>query len=95
MAAYLIADIRVTDPDGYEEYRTRVSTVILFHGGKYVVRGGQAALLEGAGDPGRIVVLEFPSMQKLKTFYDSTDYSALKDLRKRCSNSRIFAVEGL
>jgi uncharacterized protein (DUF1330 family) len=95
MAAYLIADIRVTDPEGYEEYRNRISAVIAFHGGKYVVRGGRGVLLEGDGEPGRTVILEFPSMAKLRAFYDSSDYAALKDLRKRSATSRIFAVEGV
>jgi uncharacterized protein (DUF1330 family) len=95
MPAYLIADIDVHDPHGYEEYRNRVSAVIAYHGGKYVARGGACELLEGSGEPHRIVILEFPTMEKLKTFYYSTDYTALKDLRKRSSSARIFVVEGV
>jgi uncharacterized protein (DUF1330 family) len=95
MAAYLIAEIRVRDATGYEEYRNRISTVIAYHGGRYVVRGGTCQLLEGDGAPGRIVVLEFPSMQKLEGFFHSSEFAALKDLRRSSASSRILAVEGV
>ena len=95
MAAYLIAEIRVTDAAGYEEYRNRISAVIAYHGGKYLVRGGKTELLEGADDPGRIVLLEFPSLKKLEGFFNSSDFTALKELRQRSATSRILAVEGV
>ena len=95
MAAYLIAEIRVTDAAGYEEYRNRISPVIAYHGGKYLVRGGKTELLEGADEPGRIVVLEFPTLKKLEDFFHSSEFSALRELRKQSAASRIIAVEGV
>jgi uncharacterized protein (DUF1330 family) len=95
MAAYLIADILIRDAAGYEEYRNRISAVIAFHGGRYLARGGRCTLLEGDREPGRVVVLEFPSMEKLNAFYGSSQYAALKDLRKRTTISHIYAVEGI
>lgn len=94
MPAYIIGNITVTDPVGYEDYRARVPAVIAAHGGRYVVRGGQMEVLEGEGPVSRTVVLEFPDMQRLKAFYGSADYAPLLALRKRCATSRLIAVEG-
>jgi uncharacterized protein (DUF1330 family) len=94
MPAYLVGNIRVTDPVEYEEYRARVPAVIAAHGGRYVVRGGEMAVLEGDWPGPRTVVLEFPDMQRLMAFYDSPDYAPLRALRERASVSNLIAVEG-
>jgi uncharacterized protein (DUF1330 family) len=95
MAAYVIADIEVTDPVAYEEYRAKVPAVIAAYGGRYLVRGGKSEVFEGDWRPRRVVVLEFPSMERLEAFYDAPEYQALKALRIRASDSRLFAVEGI
>ena len=95
MAAYLIASIQVTDPVVYEEYRSRVPAIIAAHGGRYLVRGGRVEQLEGDAHPQRVVVLEFPSMERLKAFYDSPEYRPLIALRQRSARSSLFAVAGL
>ncbi len=95
MAAYLIANVRVTDPDAYEEYRTRVPAVIAAYGGRYLVRGGAVQHLEGDADPQRVVVLEFPDMAQLRAFYESPEYRPLIAIRQQTSRSSLFAVEGL
>jgi uncharacterized protein (DUF1330 family) len=94
MPAYLVGSITVTDPVGYEEYRARVPAVILAHGGRYVVRGGEMTVIEGDWPVSRTVVLEFPDMGSLKSFYDSADYAPLLAIRKRCAVSNLIAVEG-
>ena len=95
MAAYLIADIEVTNAAGFEEYRAKVPAVIAAYGGRYLVRGGTCEVLEGNGPARRRVVLEFPSMAKLKTFWDSPEYVPLRELRGRHSNAHIVGVEGV
>ena len=95
MAAYLIADLQVTNPVAYEEYRGRVPAMIAEHGGRYLVRGGQSEELEGAWQPRRMIVLEFPTMVRLQAFYASAEYAPLKALRIGASDSRIVAIEGL
>jgi uncharacterized protein (DUF1330 family) len=60
MPAYIIADIQVTDPAGYDQYRPLAAASIARSGGRFVVRGGKVDLLEGAPEPERIVVIEFP-----------------------------------
>jgi uncharacterized protein (DUF1330 family) len=68
VAAYIIAMIKVTDPQSYEEYRQKVPAVIAAYGGRYLLRGGALERLEGEADLHRVVVLEFPNMAKLKAF---------------------------
>lgn len=94
MAAYLYGDIETTDPDLYETYRLQVPAIIAAHGGRYLVRGGAPELLEGEGEPRRQVLLEFPTMAKLRAFYDGPDYAPLKALRQRASLGRLVAIEG-
>ena len=96
MAAYLVAAGEVTDPVLYEQYRQQVPALIAAHGGRYLVRGGAAELLEGPGGPvGRQVVLEFPDMAHLKAFYTSPEYRVLIALRQRAATLRLVAVEGV
>ncbi len=94
MPAYLIADIDITDPAGYEEYRKRVPALIAAHGGRYLVRGGSIEALEGSWTPTRIAVIEFPDMAALKAFHDSPAYRPLIELRHRTARSKLIAVEG-
>ncbi len=95
MPAYLFANVDVTDPQGYEKYRQRVSATIEAYGGRYVVRGGAAEVLEGEWVPKRMVILEFPDMAQLKAWYRSPEYKPLIELRQRTTNSMLVAVEGV
>jgi uncharacterized protein (DUF1330 family) len=94
VAAYLIAEIEITDPDAYAAYRPLAEAAIIKHGGRYLVRGGQAESPEGA-PPQRIVVLEFPSYAQAKAFYGSADYQAALSLRLASSTGRVVIVEGV
>ncbi len=94
MAAYVIANVRVTDPDRYPEYISRVSRTIERHGGRYLVRGGEVEVLEGNWEPQRLVILEFESMERFRQFYDSPDYAPLKRLRHEAADTQ-FVAEGL
>jgi uncharacterized protein (DUF1330 family) len=95
MAAYLIANIELTDPASYEEYRRLVPAIIAAHGGRYLARGGATEWLEGPVPPKRMVLLEFPDMEKLKGFYHSPEYQRIAAVRQRASHSSLLAVDGL
>ncbi len=94
MPAYLIADIEITDPDGYAEYRKGVPATIEAHGGRFLARGGATQPLEGDWAPARLVIIEFPSLARLKTWYESPEYRPLLELRRRSSKGNLLAVEG-
>ncbi|PYM16580.1 MAG: DUF1330 domain-containing protein [Candidatus Rokuibacteriota bacterium] len=95
MPAYFIVDIDVTDPAAFEEYRKQVPGTIEKYGGKYLVRGGQMQALEGDWKPKRVVVLEFPSVEQARRWYDSEEYRAPMALRKRTSKGSMILVEGV
>ena len=95
MAAYLIADIDVADAAAYEEYKKEVPATEAPFGGRYLGRGGATQVLEGDWEPHRLVIIEFPDMQALLSWYQSPDYQRLKKIRERCARTRIIALEGL
>ena len=69
-SGYIISNVRVTNPQQYEEYKKLSSAAMLAHGAQVCVRGGVSEVLEGDWQPDRIVVLKFPSVEKAKAFYD-------------------------
>jgi len=95
MSAYVIADITVTDPERYEDYKKLAPPAIAAYGGKYVARGGKSEKLEGSWDPNRIVILEFESTEKAKQFIDSPEYKEARELRHKTATSNMIVVEGL
>jgi uncharacterized protein (DUF1330 family) len=94
MSAYVIAEIEVTDPAAYEDYRKQVPAVVTKYGGKFVVRGGRIESMEGGWAPKRMVVVEFPSMDQALKFYRSPEYRPLIALRQRASKGKLIIVEG-
>ena len=95
MAAYLIAEIDITDPATYDEYRKQVPGVIARYGGRYVVRGGKVEPMEGGWSPKRLAVVEFPSLDQALKFYRSAEYAPLIKLRQKASKGKLLLVEGV
>ncbi|WP_354687811.1 DUF1330 domain-containing protein [Cupriavidus necator] len=95
MAAYLIADVDITDPAAFEEYKREVPATEARYGGKYLGRGGPTKVLEGDWQPHRLVIVEFPDMESLLAWYDSPEYARLKTIRKQCAKTRMIALEGV
>jgi uncharacterized protein (DUF1330 family) len=95
MPAYVIADVRdVRDLEALLEYRRRNTEAVARHGGRFLVRGGDATVLEGEWDTKRIVVMEFPDAAAARGWYESDDYAPLKALRQGASDTNIILVEG-
>jgi uncharacterized protein (DUF1330 family) len=94
MAAYLIANVDVKDAAAFEEYRKQVPATIAKHGGRYLVRGGRVERVEGTWNPKRLVVLEFPSIEQARRWYDSEEYRGPKALRMTCTITDAVFVEG-
>ena len=94
MPAYVIANIRVTDTERYENYVANVPALIEKHGGRYRVRGGQTRGREGQGKPDRLVVLEFPDRDAAMAFYNDPDYRPFRELRQSITDSVVVVVDG-
>ena len=95
MAAYVIVDIEVTNPEAYEDYRSQVPPLVAKYGGKYLSRGGEMEMLEGDWTPKRLVVLEFPSFERAKEFYNSEEYGPVKAIRLNSTKSKMVLVDGV
>ena len=95
MAAYVIVDVTVHDAATYERYRVLAEQSIAQYDGRYLVRGGAATLLEGERPPARVVVLEFPSVDRAREWWESREYSEAKALRQASATSEMVLVEGV
>ena len=95
MPAYIIVEIDILDPVGYEEYKSLAGATVEKYGGKYIVRGGKTEALEGDWRPKRIVVLEFESMQRAKDWLNSDEYCKPRKMRHRTARTNMILVEGM
>jgi uncharacterized protein (DUF1330 family) len=95
MSAYVIVDIDVTDPQGYEEYKRLAPATVVLYGGKYLARGGTSETLEGDWMPKRLVILEFESVEKARSWLESPEYSHARKLRHQYAHSSMVVVEGI
>lgn len=94
MPAYIIVQLEVTEPAGYDDYKKMVPASLAAYGGKFVVRGGASETLEGSWQPKRVVVLEFPTVARAKQWWASEEYRDAKALRQRTAKTEMIVVEG-
>ena len=95
MPAYVIAHIDVKDPVRYENYKKMSPVSIEKFGGRFIARGGKTEVLEGSWQPKRLVLLEFPSVERAREWWASDDYRPARDLRQATSTGDLIVVEGL
>jgi uncharacterized protein (DUF1330 family) len=94
MAAYLIARVRVDDPEKYKQYAVLTPAIVAKFGGRILARGGAMEVLEGATTRKRVVLLEFDSMETARNFYHSSEYQQARRLRLGVSDGQFLIVEG-
>jgi uncharacterized protein (DUF1330 family) len=95
-AAYLIVEMKVTDPEQYRQYMAAAPAAVQAAGGEYLVRGGRHEVLEGDWNPARVAMLRFPDYASAKAFYDGELYRAART--KRAGTTEYFnmvLVEGV
>jgi uncharacterized protein (DUF1330 family) len=95
MSAYVISELEVRDPATIETYRTIAAKSIAQYGGRYLIRGGAASIAEGGPPPNNIVVVEFPSMERLREWYGSPEYAEALKVRRTALDRRLIFVEGV
>ena len=94
-SAYIIANVEVTNPTQYEEYKKWSSAAMKAHGAEVCVRGGKIEVLEGDWTPERIVVLKFPSVEAARAFNASPEYDKARKAREGIAIMRMVLVEGV
>ena len=90
---YILADVQVTNPEQYAEYRKWSTLAMQAHDAKVLIRGGATTHLEGRA-PGRMVLLEFPSTAAAQAFYDSPQYRRARNAREGAAIMNMMIVEG-
>ncbi len=93
-SAYILADVEITNPERYAEYRKLSSAAFEAYGIKPLVRGGSTIRLEGR-EPGRIVVIPFDSLEAAQVFYDSPEYQKARAARADAAIMNMIIVEGV
>jgi uncharacterized protein (DUF1330 family) len=94
MSAYVIVEVSIHDPKEYEAYKKLTPATIAAYDGKFIVRGGPTETLEGDWQPGRMVVLEFPTVERAKEWWGSDIYSEAKAIRHRSAKTKMIVVQG-
>ena len=92
---YFIGEVDITNPDGYEAYRARVVPTVQKYGGRFLTRGGDPKLIEGANEAKRIVILEFDSPEQAATWYNSPEYQEILPIRMANSTARAHILTGI
>lgn len=95
MPAYVIAETDITNPEQYEKYKAASPGAVAAGGGRFIVRGGELAVLEGDWQPSRLVMLEFEDLAAAKRWYESEIYQEAKQLREGAAHLRMVAVQGV
>jgi uncharacterized protein (DUF1330 family) len=95
MSAYVIVDINIHDPAGYEKYKQLAAATVTAYGGKYIARGGTTEVLEGTWTPERLVILEFESLDRARAWLNSPEYTPIKEMRHKTAVSNMVVVDGI
>lgn len=95
MPAYIIVDVDVQNAEEYEAYKKLTPASLLPYGGTFLVRGGATATLEGNWNPGRVVVLSFPTKEQAQRWWASPEYAPAKAIRQRTAATNMILVEGV
>ena len=94
MAAYMIVDNEVTDPEGFREYQKRVGSTLESYGGHSLSEGERMRILEGDWHLHRLILLEFPSVEQARRWYQSDAYAPVKDIRLKTALTQVILVQG-
>jgi uncharacterized protein (DUF1330 family) len=95
MAAYMIVTAKIKDRESFVAgYGAAAAKLVEQFGGKYVLRGPGAELLEGDfGDGASMVISEWPDKETAKRFWNSPEYAAAKKLREGAADVQILLIE--
>ena len=95
MPAYVIVNVTVNDPERYPDYVRQVPATLAPYGGRFLARGGAVEVVEGDWEPKRLVVIEFPSVERARAWYDSPEYAPARQLRWATSEAQLVLVDGV
>ena len=92
---YVIAQLKVTNPENYKEYVAKVSEVVKKFDGEYLVRNGKYQVVEREDNFPRIVIIKFPTYEKALDWYHSEEYKPIKNIRLQNSEGSNIIIKGI
>ena len=95
MVAYVISEVEIIDPQLMDRYRALAQGSIALHGGRYIVRGGGAEVVEGGPPVTQLVIVEFPTIERAHAWYRSPEYAEALAVRQLALSRRLIFVEGV
>src|SRR3970040_1995277 len=95
MPAYVIVNIAVRDPARYEEYKRLATPTVPAYGGRYLARGAPVEVREGGWSPSRLVILEFPDLERAHAWGSSPEYAPATAVRQSCADTQLVITEGV
>lgn len=95
MPAYVVVEVDIQNPEAYERYKTLTPGSIALYGGRFLVRGAPVTCLEGSWNPARLVLLEFPDVERARSWWSSPEYAPAKALRQASAATEMILVEGV
>lgn len=96
MAAYIVGRMKIQNRDWMEEYFSKVPSLIEEHGGTFLVKGGEPQHLEGEDNlPDAAFILEFPTLDAAKAFWNSEAFAPLVKLRQTGSKLEAQLYSGI
>ncbi|MCX5755795.1 MAG: DUF1330 domain-containing protein [Gemmatimonadetes bacterium] len=95
MPAFFVANVEVTDPEGFKAYAVGAPATVAQYGGKYIARGGAIEILEGDWAPKRLTIIQFDSVVQVKAWFDSPEYKPFKEIRKKTTIAKLLVTEGV
>ena len=96
MAAYLVVDSQLTDPEHYEQYKLQAKPIVEKYGGEYLARGGQLSVKEDdLWSPTRMVLIRFASSAQAENFYRSPEYQEVLGISKKSARRTVFILDGM
>lgn len=93
MPVYVIAEAKVSDPERYAEAARAAPGVLAENGGRFLGRSSDIVTLEGDWEPPRMMLMEFPDMDAVRSWYDSPIYQKAKDMRAGAAEMKIVALD--
>ena len=95
MPAYMIVTAAISDRDKFiQGYGAAAGKLVEKFGGRYVLRGPGAELLEGGfGDGASMVISEWPDKAAARAFWDSPEYEEAKKLREGIADCQVLLIE--
>ena len=95
MPAYVVVNVTVHDPARYEEYKRLATPTVPADGGRSVARGAPVEVREGGWTPSRLVILEFPTLERARAWWESPEYAPAKAVRQSCADTQLVITDGL